>query len=177
MWFNVATIIIIIKVHIMMIYLYPWSVHPENKTILFIELMSRSLTVGKSLSPVDFPSAPGWLELPAPWVGLPELLSRYWQQSNLWTRACITGLLLMAFATFFFSHRPQSFMRVEGIHMTGCCPVPQRDCLKCCHHHLSAFGTILHTYAFVGQSPVRCPTIFPPSMARTPRVGFWRAIV
>jgi hypothetical protein len=110
----------------------------KQDDVIYIELTSRSLTVGKSLSPVDFPSAPGWLELLAPWVGLPELLSRYWEQSNFWTRACITGLLLMAFATFFFSHRPQSFMRVEGIHMTGCCPVPQRDCLQCCHHHLSA---------------------------------------
>jgi hypothetical protein len=35
------------------------------------------------------------------------------------------------------SHHPQSPMRVEGIHTTGCCPVPRRDRLRHCCHHLS----------------------------------------
>jgi len=36
------------------------------------------------------------------------------------------------------SHHQQSPMRVEGIHTTGCCPVPRRDRLWHCCHHLSA---------------------------------------
>jgi hypothetical protein len=40
-------------------------------------LMGRFLTIGEFLSPVDFSAAPGWLELPAPWVDLPELLAPY----------------------------------------------------------------------------------------------------
>jgi hypothetical protein len=43
------------------------------------------------------------------------------------------------------SHHQQSPMRVEGIHMTGCCPVPQRDRLRHCYHYLS-----------VMQSSARC---------------------
>jgi hypothetical protein len=36
------------------------------------------------------------------------------------------------------SHHQQSPMRVEGIHTTGCCPVPWRDRLWHFCHHLSA---------------------------------------
>jgi hypothetical protein len=35
-------------------------------------------------------------------------------------------------------HHPHSPIWVEGIHMMGCCPVPQRDRLGHCYHHLSA---------------------------------------
>jgi hypothetical protein len=68
-------------------------------------------------------------------------------------RPCSTGLLLMAFAIFpcvflvvhisptrtgeLDSDHQQSPMRVEGVHMTGCCPVPRRDRLRHCCHHLS----------------------------------------
>jgi len=44
-------------------------------------------------------------------------------------------------------HHQQSPMRVEGIHTTGCCPVPRRDRLRHCYHHLSAM-----------QSSARCLT-------------------
>jgi hypothetical protein len=36
------------------------------------------------------------------------------------------------------SHQPKSPMREEGVHTTGCCPVPRRDHLRHCCHHLSA---------------------------------------
>jgi hypothetical protein len=36
------------------------------------------------------------------------------------------------------SHYQQSPMRVKGVHTTGCCPVPRRDLLRHCCHHLSA---------------------------------------
>jgi hypothetical protein len=45
------------------------------------------------------------------------------------------------------SHHQQSPMRVEGIHTTGCCPVPRRDRLRHCYHYLS-----------VMQSSARCVT-------------------
>jgi hypothetical protein len=40
-------------------------------------VMGIFLTTGYSLPPVDFSAASGWLELPAPWVNLPELLARH----------------------------------------------------------------------------------------------------
>jgi hypothetical protein len=66
----------------------------------------------------------------------------------------ITGLLLLAFAIFYSciflvvhisptrtgesnSHHQQSLTRVESVHTTGCCPVPRRDRLRHCYHHLS----------------------------------------
>jgi hypothetical protein len=68
-------------------------------------------------------------------------------------------------------------MRVEGIHTTWCCPVPRRDRLRQCCHHLSAI-----------QPSARCLTPwfrwtrtllavlgrYPSYATRTPRVGFWR---
>jgi hypothetical protein len=36
------------------------------------------------------------------------------------------------------SHHPHSPVRVEGILTAGCCPVPRRDRLRHCCHHLSA---------------------------------------
>jgi hypothetical protein len=36
--------------------------------------MGRFLTTVESLPHLDFSAAQGWLDLPAPWVGLPELL-------------------------------------------------------------------------------------------------------
>jgi len=45
------------------------------------------------------------------------------------------------------SRQPQRPMRVEDIHTTGCCPVPRRDRLRHCYHHLSAM-----------QFSVRCLT-------------------
>jgi hypothetical protein len=41
------------------------------------DMMSMFLMTGESLSPVNYSAIPGWLELPAPWVGLPELLGVY----------------------------------------------------------------------------------------------------
>lgn len=47
--------------------LVPWEV----------TLMGRFLSTGEFLPPVDFSAVPDWLELPAPWVNLPELLAPY----------------------------------------------------------------------------------------------------
>jgi hypothetical protein len=41
------------------------------------DLDGMFLTTGESLPAVDFSAAPGLLELPAPWVGFPELLAPY----------------------------------------------------------------------------------------------------
>jgi hypothetical protein len=50
---------------------------PELLAPWKMTLMGRFLSPGESLPTVDFSAAPGWLELPAPWVGLPELLVLY----------------------------------------------------------------------------------------------------
>jgi hypothetical protein len=39
--------------------------------------MAKFLTSGDSLPLVDFSAVTNWLELPAPWNGLPELLDPY----------------------------------------------------------------------------------------------------
>jgi hypothetical protein len=44
---------------------------------LEVTFMGRFLTIGESLSIVNFSATPSWLELPAPWVSLPELLAPY----------------------------------------------------------------------------------------------------
>jgi hypothetical protein len=41
------------------------------------------------------------------------------------------------------SHHQQSPVPVVGIHTTGCCPVPRRDRLRHCCHHLSAMQPCL----------------------------------
>jgi hypothetical protein len=65
----------------------------------------------------------------------------------------LQGSFLMAFANFSVIFRcpyqsyknrgikqspPAEPHEVEGIHMTGCCPVPRRDRLRHCYHYLSA---------------------------------------
>jgi hypothetical protein len=45
-------------------------------------LMGRILTAGYLLLPFDFSAAPGLLELPAFWVGLPQLMAPYLERST-----------------------------------------------------------------------------------------------
>jgi len=69
-------------------------------------------------------------------------------------------------------------MQVEGIHMKGCCPVPRKDCLWHCYHHLSAMQCLAWclspwlrlTRALLASSPL------PSSTMRMPRVEFWRRV-
>jgi hypothetical protein len=55
--------------------LAPCSGVPELLAPCELNLMVRFLTPGESLPPVDFSTAIRLLELLAPWVSLPELLS------------------------------------------------------------------------------------------------------
>jgi hypothetical protein len=74
------------------------------------------------------------------------------------------------------SHHQHSPMRVEDKHTTGRCPVPRRDHLRHCYHHLSAMQPSAQCltpwlrwtralFAVLGRYP---------SATMTPRVGFWR---
>jgi hypothetical protein len=75
------------------------------------------------------------------------------------------------------SHHQQSPMQLEGIHTTGCWPVPRRDHLLHWYHHVSAIQPsalcLTHwlwctraLFAVLGHHSL--------SATRTPRVGFWR---
>jgi hypothetical protein len=71
------------------------------------------------------------------------------------------------------SHHQQSPMRVEDIHTTGCCPVPRRDLLRHCYHHLIAV-VFLHGAShlgFGGPEPCLLSRTFL-SARKTPMVGF-----
>jgi hypothetical protein len=42
------------------------------------------------------------------------------------------------------SHHLQISIWAEGLHVMGCCPMPQRDRLQLCYHHLSAMQPEMH---------------------------------
>jgi hypothetical protein len=142
--------------------------------------MGTCLITGKPLPPVNFPLLPPLLKLPAPYAGLPEVLSPpekinssvmslYYR--NHFTRFCFPFYL---FSGLYKSPLAEP-IRVEGIHTTGYCPAPRRYRLRHCYHHLSIMQA-RHDTSILGlgdQSPHQCSGTLPSaSDERTSSVEF-----
>lgn len=71
----------------------------------------------------------------------------------------------------------QSHIKVEGMHIMGCCMMPTEVLLVALlspPQYRIALGIIPHTLALVNPSAVLCPETLPLSATRMPSVGFWR---
>jgi hypothetical protein len=53
--------------------------------------MGTFLTVGESFFVVDFSAAPGWLKLPAPYLGFPQLLAPTQRDQTLGLEPVLLG--------------------------------------------------------------------------------------
>jgi hypothetical protein len=100
------------------------------------------------------------IQLPAPWVGLPELLAPYWCISLLAKNLCcrtpvddISHFLCFLYISSgpYYSHKDRwskqspwarhhtsELHRSAYIHTTGSCPVSQKDSLRHWYHHFIA---------------------------------------